>query len=177
MLANTLPRPYTTLVTIIILLAMVAQNVAQLLATSRFIWALARESALPFSQFLHTISARQGQPIRAIWLVVAIVALSLLLIRISTQIIATILLEGAGWCVMFAYLVPVAIYLIGPDDALVGDGRAQWTLRKFSKPLGYAGATFACVFLVVLCLPTGYPVNSSTLQFFFFFFNTGIFPE
>ena len=137
MLSNTLSRPYATLVSVIILMAMLSQNVAQLLATSRFIWALARESALPFSHLLRTISVRRRQPIPAIWVVVIIVGASLLLLRISTRIIGTILLEGAGWSVMFSYLIPIVIYLFCPDDALAGDGRAQWTLRKYSKILAW----------------------------------------
>ena len=159
MLDNTLGRPYATLIIIIILLAMVSQNLAQLLATSRFIWALARESALPFSHLLRTLSTRRRQPIPAIWLVVSIVAVSLLLLRISTRIVNTILLEGAAWCVMFAYLAPVVVYLFCPEDALVGDGRAQWTLRKYSRILAWPVVAFVGVVLVVLCLPTGYPVT------------------
>ncbi|KAL8292658.1 hypothetical protein RQP46_001270 [Phenoliferia psychrophenolica] len=165
MLVNTLPRPFATLIIVIILIAMLSQNVAQLLATSRFIWALARESALPFSHLLRTISVRGRQPIPAIWVVVVIVALSLFLLRISTRIVTTILLEGAAWCVMFAYLTPVAIYLFCPDDALAGDGRAQWTLRKYSKILSWPVVAFATVFLIVLCLPTGYPVNRLTASY------------
>ncbi|KAK4704983.1 hypothetical protein P7C70_g1220, partial [Phenoliferia sp. Uapishka_3] len=165
MLANTLPLPYATLLCIIILLAMCSQNVAQLLATSRFIWALARESALPCSHLLRTISVRRRQPIPAIWVVVSIVAASLLLLRISTSVVGTILLEGAAWSVMFAYLVPVVIYLFCPDDALAGDGRAQWTLRGYSKYLAWPVVLFASVFLVVTCLPTGYPVVSLTASY------------
>ncbi|KAM0752190.1 hypothetical protein T439DRAFT_287531 [Meredithblackwellia eburnea MCA 4105] len=164
-LANTLPRPYATLVIVIVLLAMASQNIAQLLATSRFIWALARESALPFSHFLRTISSSQRQPIPAIWLVVVIVSLSLLLLRISTQIIATILLEGAAFSVALSYVVPIIIYLFCPDDALAGDGRAQWTLRSFSKPVAYPVTFFVLVFLIVLCLPTGHPVTSLTASY------------
>lgn len=141
---------------------MVLQNVAQLFATSRFIWALARESAIPFSQFFHKISSTYRQPLHAIWVVVAIAAPSLLLLGISTQIVGTILLEGAGWSVMFAYASPVVIYLFCPRDALAGDGRAQWTLRGWSQPMAWIAATFAALFLIVLCFPVGYPVTART---------------
>lgn len=69
-------------------------------------------------------------------------------------------LEAAAWTNMFAYFVPVGIYLGGcGEDALSGDGRVQWTLRKWSKPVGWGVATFAIMFLIVTCLPTGYPVT------------------
>lgn len=141
---------------------MVFQNLAQLFATSRLIWALARESAIPFSQFFHKISPTYQQPLHSIWIVVAIAAPSLLLLGISTQIVGTILLEGAGWSAMVTYAAPIVIYLLCPKDALVGDGRAQWTLRGWSRPMAWIAASFAALFLIVLCFPVGYPVTPRT---------------
>ncbi len=165
LLINSLPRPYVTLILVLVLCCLGLQNVAQLLATSRFIFALARESALPFSGFFRRLSTSQRQPLNAIWATVAVVTPGLLLLRISPSVVGTIILEGAAWTVSFAYAVPVALYLACPADALLGDGRAKWSLRKWSKPLGACAVFFFSVFLVVLCFPTQAPVTPLTASY------------
>jgi len=165
LLVNSLPRPYVTLILVLVLICLGLQNVAQLLATSRYIFALARESALPCSGFFRTLSTSHRQPLAAIWATVAVVAPGLLLLRISPSVVGTIILEGAAWTVAFAYAVPVALYLACPADALLGDGRAKFSLRKWSKPAGACAVFFLVVFLVVLCFPTEAPVTPMTASY------------
>ncbi|KAM0791010.1 hypothetical protein ACM66B_004309 [Microbotryomycetes sp. NB124-2] len=158
-LARSIPRRYATLVLVFVLLSFVFQAIAQLLATSRYTWALARESALPFSHIVRRLSRRK-LPVTAIWIIVALCAPVFMLLCINTTIISTILLEGAGVTVMISYCVPCVLYLIGPRDALAGDGRVMWTLRSFSKPAAALASLFSLAFIIVLCLPTGWPVNA-----------------
>ncbi|SCZ97268.1 BZ3500_MvSof-1268-A1-R1_Chr4-2g07099 [Microbotryum saponariae] len=165
LIANSIPRAHTTVVLIFVLLSFAFQSIAQLLATSRFTWALARESALPLSPFLRKLTPKSRLPLRAIWCIVAIAFPAMLLIIVDYSIIATIILEGAGFSVMFSYTVPVLIYLFLPRDALSGDGRALWTLRKWSKPAALAGTLFALIFMIMLCLPTAYPVNAISASY------------
>lgn len=148
LIANSIPRRHTTLVLVFVLFSFVLQAIAQLLATSRFTWALARESALPFSDFLRQLSKRDKLPHQAIWVVVALAAPVLILLCINTSIISTILLEGAGVSVMAAYGIPAMIYLFCPRDALAGDGRGKWTLRKWSLPAAFLATLFTSVFMV-----------------------------
>jgi amino acid transporter len=146
LIANSIPRRHTTLVLIFVLFSFAFQAVAQLVATSRFTWALARESALPFSHFFRRLSKKDRLPLAAIWIVVLLAAPVFLLLCINVSIISTILLEGAGLSVMLSYAAPVALYLFCPSDALAGDGRAQWTLRSWSKPAAVAATFFSVVF-------------------------------
>ncbi|GAA6008097.1 hypothetical protein JCM11491_001882 [Sporobolomyces phaffii] len=162
---NSLSRPYTLLVLVLVLVSLVFQNVAQLLATSRFIWALARESALPFSTFFRRLSPEHKQPLPAIWITSLIAAPTLLFLAIDAHIFATTLLEGAGITVVLSWAIPLTIYLFCPKDVLRGDGRAQWTLRQASRPLAFSAAVFCSVFIVMVCLPTGYPVTSLTASY------------
>ncbi|GAA5865779.1 hypothetical protein JCM1840_003257 [Sporobolomyces johnsonii] len=162
---NSVPRRYTTLILVLVLLSIVFQHVAQLLATSRFIWALSRESALPFSTFFRRLSAKHKQPLRAIWAVVGISVPALLLLAVNTSIIATTLLEGAGVTVVASWVTPIVLYLTCSRDVLRGDGRAKWTLRKASKSLAFCAALFCGVFLVMVCLPTGWPVTSLSVSY------------
>lgn len=147
----------------LVLVCLAFQNIAQLLATSRFIFALARESALPFSHFFRSLSVSHREPRVATWSTIAVVAPAMLLLRINTSVVGTILLEGAAETVAIAYVVPVALYLCCPADVLYGDGRAKWSLRKLSRPLAVVGVLFASLFCIVLCFPTSAPVTSCEL--------------
>lgn len=160
LIANSIPRGYATVILIFVLFSLLFQNVAQLLATSRFIWALSRESALPFSAFFRRLSKKNKTPVHAILATWAIVVPALCLIAINVSILATTMLEGAGITAVSSYLAPVVIYLVCSGDVLRGDGRAQWTLRRLSQPLCVPVALFLATFMVTMCLPTGYPINS-----------------
>lgn len=140
----------------------VFQSVAQMLATSRFIWALSRESALPFSAFFSIVSPQHRQPQHATWFIVAISAPSLLLLAIHPSIVGTIFYEGTAWATIASYAIPLALYLFCPDDALVGDGRNEWSLRGASKPLTWIVTPFVIFVLIVCCFPTGYPITTCT---------------
>ncbi|GAA5985994.1 hypothetical protein JCM11641_004894 [Rhodosporidiobolus odoratus] len=165
LIANSLPRAYTVLILVFVLLSFLFQCVAQLLATSRFIWALARESALPCSTFFRRLSSKSRQPTPAIWITIFIAMPALLLLGIETSIISTTLLEGAGITATASYVCPILLYLFCDKDVLRGDGRAKWTLRGASKPLAVAAAVFLLTFIVTMCLPTGYPVTPLTTSY------------
>ncbi|KAI5474214.1 amino acid permease-associated region [Pseudohyphozyma bogoriensis] len=122
LLSNTLTLPWATFLSVIFILASGMQNIAQLLATSRFIWALSRESAVPFSQFFKRISKRQGQPLQSIWVTVIIAIPALMLIGISYSIVATILLEGAAWAAASRIWTVGDLWLSTGRDALSGMG-------------------------------------------------------
>ncbi|POY75992.1 hypothetical protein BMF94_1077 [Rhodotorula taiwanensis] len=165
LIANSIPRGYATVILIFVLFSLLFQNVAQLLATSRFIWALSRESALPFSAFFRRLSKKNKTPVHAILATWAIVVPALCLIAINVSILATTMLEGAGITAVSSYLAPVVIYLVCSSDVLRGDGRAQWTLRRLSQPLCVPVALFLATFMVTMCLPTGYPINSLSVSY------------
>lgn len=167
LIANSIPRKYTAVILICVVISLLFQNVAQLLATSRYIWALSRESALPFSNFFRRLSKTNRTPTAAIWVTWAIACPALLFLAINMSIIATTLLEGAGITCTASYVAPILLYLVCDRDVLRGDGRAKWTLRGASKPLAVPVALFLLVFIVTMCLPTGYPVTSRASSFIF----------
>ena len=150
LIANSIPRGHTTLVLLCVLASFVFQAIAQLLATSRYMFALARESALPCSDFLRRLSQKDKLPLHAIWVVAAIAGPILILLCINSRLISIVVLEAAGISCMVSYAAPVMLYLGCPNDVLVGDGRVQWTLRRWSKPAAVAATIFSSVFMVSL---------------------------
>ncbi|GAA6044220.1 hypothetical protein JCM8097_002269 [Rhodosporidiobolus ruineniae] len=165
LIANTIPKGYTLLVLILVLISFLFQTVAQLLATSRFVFALARESAVPFSKFFHRLSGKNRQPTAAIWFTIAIVVPSVLLLAIDNSIISTTLLEGAGITATASYVAPILLYLFCPKDVLRNSGREQWTLRGASKIVAVPVSLFLLTFIITMCLPTGYPITSLNMSY------------
>lgn len=165
LIANSIPRGYTTAILIFVLFGLLFQTVAQLMATSRFIWALSRESALPFSNFFRRLSKKHRTPIPAIIGTWAVVMPALCLIAVNVSILATTMLEGAGITGATSYFLPLVLYLVCPKDVLRGDGRAQWTLRGMSQVLTVPAAVFLGTVIICMCLPTQYPLTTCTSHF------------
>lgn len=55
---------------------MALENISQLLAASRFFWALSRDSAIPFAHYWHQISKKRRIPRRATFLLVIVSAVT-----------------------------------------------------------------------------------------------------
>ncbi|GAA6012779.1 hypothetical protein JCM10207_005357 [Rhodosporidiobolus poonsookiae] len=165
LISNSMPRAYATLILVFVLLSFLFQCIAQLLATSRFIFALSREQALPFSNFFRRLSKKNRQPSAAIWVTLAIAFPTLILLVIDTSIISTTVLEGAGITAVTSYVTPILLYLFCPKDVLRGDGRAQWTLRGASKFVAVPVCAFFLTFMITMCLPTGYPITPLTVSY------------
>lgn len=161
MLTEILPRPLAFTILLLIVILMIIQDTAQLLASSRFMWALARDSAIPFSPYLRRLSAGTQLPVRATWTVCAIAAPCLLLIAGSRQIVTSLILSGCGSSLVLAYLMPVVCYLCCPKGALDIDGRNAWTLRSASRYVAAFGSCYVVLIIVMMCCPNFYPVTSS----------------
>jgi amino acid transporter len=137
------------------------QDIAQLLASSRFVWALARDDAVPFSPHLRRLSADTRIPVRAIWVICIFVAPALLLVIGSRKIVTSLILSGCGASLVIAYLIPVLCYLTCARDALDVDGRNEWTLRRWSKWVAVVGTAYICLIIVLMCCPNTAPVTAS----------------
>lgn len=161
MLTEILPRPLAFVILLLIVILMIFQDTAQLLASSRFLWALARDSAIPFSPYLRRLSPGSQLPIRATWLLCAIAAPCLLLIAGSRQIVTSLILSGCGSSLVLAYLLPVVCYLSCPKGAIDIDGRNEWTLRGASKYAAAFGSCYVILIIILMCCPNYYPVTSS----------------
>lgn len=163
-LTEVLPRPMAFCVVLLLLVLMQFQDIAQLLASSRFIWALARDSAIPFSPWLSRLSTSRI-PLRATWVVCAIAGPALLLIAVSRKIVTSLVLQGCGSSLVLAYLMPVICYLTCSSGALDADGRNEWTLRGWSKPFAVLGSTYVLLIIVLMLCPNTAPVSASKSTF------------
>ena len=79
------------------------QALATLQASSRFLWALSRDQAIPFSNVFYRVS-RDRLPVAATWLVVALAAPITAVLWISPAIVPSVLYSASGTFLSFAYV-------------------------------------------------------------------------
>lgn len=159
LMTEVLPRPMAFCIVFLLVILMQFQDIAQLLASSRFIWALARDSAIPFSPWLSKLS-KSRIPRRATWVVASISGPALLLIAASRKIVTSLVLQGCGSSLVLAYLIPVLCYLTCGPGALDSDGRNEWTLRGWSRPLALLGTTYVFLIIALMLCPNTAPVSA-----------------
>ena len=68
---------------------------SELLACSRFAWALARDKALPFSHLIRRVS-KQRIPYVAVQLIVVLTLMGLLFVAVEEEIIQTLVLASGA---------------------------------------------------------------------------------
>ncbi|GAA97304.1 uncharacterized protein L969DRAFT_14610 [Mixia osmundae IAM 14324] len=164
-LFENLRRPLALAILVMVLVAMLCQGAAQMLGTSRFTWALARDSALPFSSHLRHVSSHHRLPRRAILVVATVNLMALTLIMINSDIVTSLFIRGAGSSTFLAYAAPIAILLISPAGVLESGRYKIWTLRGFRKPMAIVSVLFVTLILIVMCFPTSLPVTSISLSY------------
>jgi len=158
-LAAVLPRPLAFVVLVMILFTMEFQDIAQLLASSRFVWALSRDSAIPLSTYFRHLSVKKI-PVRATWIICAVVAPSLMLIAIDRKIATSLMLQGCGGSLVLAYAFPVICYLFCEKGALEIDGRNEWTLRGWSKYIAAVAMAYVALIIGFMAAPSRRPMTA-----------------
>jgi amino acid transporter len=87
----------------LIVVVMVIQVLAQLQASSRFVFSLARDNALPFSSTISRTNSKK-QPIVATWVVIGLCTPGSLMLLSSSGILFGIVGVTAGTMMLFAYV-------------------------------------------------------------------------
>ncbi|ORY27495.1 amino acid permease-domain-containing protein [Naematelia encephala] len=146
----------------LLVIVLVVQVLAQLQASSRFVFALARDNAMPFSETIRRTNSSK-QPIFANWLVCLLCAPFAGMVAGPESTLYSVLAVTASCLSYIGYFVPVALYLFSKLD-LQTEGRSSWSLRKFSKPFGVIGVIYGIVITVVECLPSRRPVTVASIS-------------
>lgn len=174
--------PLSTSIVVLIIIAIAAQNVAQLTASSRYCWALARDQALPFSSIIGRVSERDHIPRAAVLFLACCTLPGVALVGSVKGVVTSVALQGTGFTILFscasplahfrvchsvmprADCVPIALLLWAGPGVLDHDGRRQFSLRGLSRPLAWLSLIAICLALVMFCFPTSYPVDETTMS-------------
>lgn len=155
--------PGALAICVILIVILCLQVQAQLQAASRFTFAVARDNALPFSEAIKYTN-KQKQPVVAHWLVVALWGTcSVLILFNKPGLVLSLVTTGAASLSILGYLIPVALYLMSKID-LETEGRSQWSLRRYSRPVAWVGVLFCVTIIVVQTFPGTNPVRAYNIS-------------
>nr|XP_019004654.1 amino acid/metabolite permease [Kwoniella mangroviensis CBS 8507]OCF68115.1 amino acid/metabolite permease [Kwoniella mangroviensis CBS 8507] len=138
------------------------QVIAQLQASSRFVFALARDNAMPFSDWIRKTNDSKI-PVFANWLVIALCLPFACMTLGSQATLYSVLAVTACTMSYTGYIVPVGLYLLSKKNLLT-EGRTTWSLGKASKPVAVVGFLYGLTLIIAQTLPGSRPVTAATMS-------------
>lgn len=145
---------------IVCILGLIFNTTVAGVASSRLIWAVARDGVLPFSGWISKVSGNK-EPRNAV--TVMLVVASLLLCTILPSPVAfTSLVSAAGVPTITAYaLICFGRVFITPHRF----ANARWSLGRWSRPLTLISMVWNLYLAAVLLSPIEFPVTSQTFNY------------
>ncbi|KAI3399498.1 hypothetical protein diail_6760 [Diaporthe ilicicola] len=125
-------------------------------ATSRCIWAFARDGAIPGSQLWKTVDAKLGVPLNAMMLSMVVQIILGVIYFGSTA--AFNAFSGVGViCLTTSYAIPIAVNLLNNREAI----------KDASFHLGTLGmvCNYVALAIPLFCMPTTVPVTAATMNY------------
>ncbi|BEI89876.1 uncharacterized protein CcaverHIS019_0212380 [Cutaneotrichosporon cavernicola] len=135
---------------------------AQLQASSRFAFALARDNAMPFSHFVKRTN-KYKQPWVATLLCIGLWAPWCLLFFANRGHVTPVITACASSLSMLGYVIPIVLYLFSKKD-LQQEGRTSWSLRRFSRPIAVIAALYCSAVVTMQIFPTRSPVTVNSIS-------------
>ncbi|EGF99036.1 uncharacterized protein MELLADRAFT_113068 [Melampsora larici-populina 98AG31] len=156
------PKPVAQFIVVCLIIVMFLEDMSQLLTAGRFLWALARDNAIPFPKYWRKTSTGFRIPRRATALLVGLSMLTTLAGLDRTKILPGILRLSLPAIFMVCYIVPVGLYIACGKDGFDRDGRSSWTLRGFSRPLSWISLMFLLSLVAIFSSPSESYINVET---------------
>ncbi|KAK0875356.1 hypothetical protein LTR87_010846 [Friedmanniomyces endolithicus] len=129
-------------------------------ASSRLIWAVARDGVLPFSGWISQVSAKK-EPRNAI-IVMHVVASLLLCTILASPVAFTSLVSAAGVPTITAYaLIAFGRFFLTPRKFQ----HSPWSLGKWSRPFTFIALVWNLYLAAVLFSPLYFPVTGATFNY------------
>ncbi|KZW03950.1 amino acid transporter [Exidia glandulosa HHB12029] len=129
-------------------------------ASSRLLYALARDDALPARHAYMRLNKWQA-PYVGVWTSVAI-GCAVSCAYIGSAIAFNAILSSAAIAVMLGYLQPILIRVFWPDSLTE---RGPFNLGRFSWPINAAACAFTVFVCVLFVLPTSHPVTPDNMNY------------
>ncbi|EME47537.1 hypothetical protein DOTSEDRAFT_69477 [Dothistroma septosporum NZE10] len=131
-------------------------------ASSRLIWAVARDGVLPFSGWIAKVSDKK-EPKNAIIVMHAVAALLLCTI-LASPVAFTSLVSAAGVPTITAYaLISFGRTFLTPNS--LSTANAKWSLGRWSRPLNFIAFVWNTYLAAVLFSPIVFPVTSQSFNY------------
>lgn len=131
------------------------------LGSSRMVYAFARDGAMPFSKFLHTLNPKTQSPVNAVWFNILVAGIVGILYMInSTAFNAIVSVNTIGS--QMSYLVPV---LLRVTSSRTKFQPGPFSLGKLSVPIGWISSLWLMFTCVLFILPTEAPITPDTMNY------------
>ena len=145
---------------IICIIGLILNTTIAGVASSRLIWAVARDGVLPFSGWISKVSSNQ-EPRNAITVMLAVASLLLCTI-LPSPVAFTSLVSAAGVPTIMGY----ALICFGRTFFTPHEFRhARWSLGRFSRPLSFIAMVWNFYLAGVLFSPLEFPVSGETFNY------------
>lgn len=146
---------------LLVALLVFSSGMAAVTATSRVVFAMARDNALPLSRYFSVVQRGSGAPVNAVLLVFAIDAMLLLLplgdVTAFDQITS---MSSIGY--VLSYGAPILLRITTGRSVF----RPGWfSLGRLSYPVGWLAVLWCAATPIILLLPQVAPVTSSNMNY------------
>lgn len=145
---------------VICILGLILNTTVAGVASSRLIWAVARDGVLPFSGWISQVSGNK-EPRNAVIVMHAVAALLLCTI-LPSPVAFTSLVSAAGVPTIMAYaLICFGRTFITPNQFR----HARWSLGRWSRPLTFIAFVWNLYLAAILFSPIEFPVSADTFNY------------
>lgn len=152
---------WTMVFLIFVMLSIFFCGSALTLGSSRMVYAFARDGAMPFSKFLHTLNPKTKSPVNAVWFNVLIAGIVGVLYMInSTAYEAIVSVNTIGS--QMSYLVPILLRVTASRTKFVP---GPFNLGKFSIALGWISSAWLIFTCALFICPTEAPITADTMNY------------
>jgi amino acid permease (GABA permease) len=136
-------------------------GIGALTASSRCLWAFARDGAVPGHQIWRTVNKRLDVPLYAILLSTVIDAL-LALIYLGSSAAFNSFTGVATICLGASYAVPIAVSVIRGRNMVKN---SSFSLGRFGYAINIITVLWVSLATVLFCMPTALPVTPTTMNY------------
>lgn len=158
--ALALGKNASVFMTVIAVLGLIMNTTVAIVASSRLVFAVARDGVLPLSSWVGTVD-KQGQPRNAVTVIYVSAALLLCTI-LPSQVAFTSLVSAAGVPTIAAYgLIGLLRFVMTPDRF----GTSRFRLGRYAKPFYVCAALFNGFIFAIDISPFYFPVTPDTFNF------------
>lgn len=131
------------------------------LGSSRMVYAFARDGAMPFSKFMHTLNPKTKSPVNAVWVNILVAGVVGILYMInSTAFTAIVSVNTIGS--QMSYLVPILLRVTASRNKFQP---GPFSLGIFSVPMGWISSLWLMFTCVLFVLPTEAPITPDTMNY------------
>jgi len=149
------------IMSIVLALMVYVSGMSALTATSRMVFAIARDNGLPFSKHIHAVNSRTKSPLQAVlWVVIFASIMLLLPLGNSTAFAQLTSMSSIGY--NLSYALPILFRLTFSGSSF---RQSAFSLGRASKCIGWIAVIWCFSSTFVLFLPQAAPVQTTNMNY------------